>query len=156
MTKLTPLKTLVQKLAPLRARGKRIVFTNGCFDILHKGHTSYLQKAKKLGDVLVVGLNADASVRRIKGADRPLNRQRDRAEVLSALSCVDHVVIFSEATPLKAIQAIRPHILVKGGDWNKKDVVGGSFVETYGGAVRLVPYVRGFSTSELLRKTQTL
>ncbi len=155
-TKLLALNGLLRKLRASRAAGKRIVFTNGCFDILHRGHTSYLQKAKKLGDVLVVGLNSDASVRRLKGAGRPLNREKDRAEVLSALSCVDHVVIFSQESPLEVIRAIRPDVLVKGGDWKKKDVVGASLVEAHGGHVRLIPYVRGFSTSGLLGKIQNL
>jgi rfaE bifunctional protein nucleotidyltransferase chain/domain len=156
VTKLVTLNALLRKLKQARAQGKRLVFTNGCFDVLHKGHTTYLQKAKKLGDVLVVGINGDASVRRLKGADRPLNRQKDRAHVLSALACVDHVVIFHEDTPLKLIRAIRPQVLAKGGDWKKKDVVGASFVEAGGGVVRLIPYIRGYSTSEFLRKIQKL
>lgn len=155
-SKLTTPNAILQKLRAARALGKKVVFTNGCFDILHKGHTSYLQKAKKLGDVLVVGLNSDASVRRSKGPDRPVNREKDRAEVLSALSCVDHVVIFSQDTPLQLIRALRPHVLVKGGDWKKKDVVGGTFVESLGGKVRLIPYVKGFSTTGLLEKIRSL
>ena len=155
-SKLTSLKALLPKLKAARARGKKIVFTNGCFDLLHKGHTSYLQKAKELGDVLVIGLNSDASVRRAKGADRPLNHERDRAEVLSALSSVDHLVIFEKDTPLELIRALRPHVLVKGGDWKKKDVVGGTFVESCGGRVRLISYVKGFSTTGLLEKIRAL
>lgn len=155
-TKLTTLKALQRKLSAARNRGQKIVFTNGCFDILHKGHTSYLSKAKELGDILVVGLNSDASVRRIKGPERPLNDEKDRAEVLSALSSVDHVLIFREETPLKLIQALRPQVLVKGGDWKKKDVIGGSFVEAHGGRVRLIPYIRGFSTTGLLEKIRKL
>ena len=154
-SKLATLGALLQKLRSARARGKKVVFTNGCFDILHKGHTSYLEKAKKLGDVLVVGLNSDASVRRSKGPDRPLNREKDRAQVLSALSCVDHVVIFSQDTPIKLIQALRPHVLAKGGDWGKKDVVGATFIESLGGKVRLIPYVKGFSTTGLLEKIRS-
>ena len=135
---------------------KKIVFTNGCFDILHKGHVTYLQKARKLGDLLIVGINSDASVRRLKGADRPVNNEKDRAFVLGALDCVDKVVMFSEDTPEKLIRKIRPDVLVKGGDWKKENVVGGPFVESYGGKVRLIPFVKGFSTTGLLAKIQKL
>jgi len=137
-------------------RRKKIVFTNGCFDILHKGHVTYLQKARKLGDMLVVGINSDASVKRLKGPDRPVNGEKDRAFVLAALDCVDKVVMFSEDTPESLIRKIRPDVLVKGGDWKKKDVVGASFVESYGGKVRLIPFVKGFSTTGLLAKIQKL
>ncbi len=137
-------------------RRKKVVFTNGCFDILHKGHVAYLQKARKLGDSLVVGMNSDTSVKRLKGPDRPVNSEKDRAYVLSALGCVDKVVIFSENTPEKLIRALRPDVLVKGGDWKKKDVVGAPFVESYGGKVRILPFVKGFSTTGLLKKIQTL
>ena len=135
---------------------KKIVFTNGCFDILHKGHVSYLQKAKKLGDVLIVGMNTDASIRRLKGSGRPVNHEKDRAFVLSSLACVDRVVFFKENTPEKLIRKVRPDVLVKGGDWKKKDVVGASFVESYGGSVRLIPFVKGFSTTGILGKIQKL
>lgn len=137
-------------------RSKKVVFTNGCFDILHKGHVAYLQKAKKLGDVLVVGMNSNASVRRLKGSDRPVNSEKDRAFVLSALGCVDKVVIFSEDTPERLIRALRPDVLVKGGDWKKEDVIGAPFVESYGGKVRILPFVKGFSTTGLLEKIQKL
>ena len=135
---------------------KKIVFTNGCFDILHKGHVTYLRRARKLGNYLVVGLNSDASVRKIKGAGRPVNNERDRARVLSELRCVDRVILFHEDTPEKLIHKIRPDVLVKGGDWKKKNVIGASFVESYGGCVRLVPFVKGFSTTGLLRKIERL
>ena len=135
---------------------KKIVFTNGCFDLLHKGHVTYLQKARKLGDMLIVGINSDASVKRLKGADRPVNNEKDRAFVLGALDCVDKVVMFSEDTPEKLIRKIRPDVLVKGGDWKKENVVGGPFVESYGGKVRLIQFVKGFSTSGLLAKIQKL
>ncbi len=135
---------------------KKVVFTNGCFDILHKGHVSYLQKAKKLGDVLVVGLNSDSSTRRLKGAGRPVNSQKDRAQVLGALRCVDRVVLFSEDTPEKLIRRIRPDILVKGGDWKGKSIAGGAFVRSYGGKVKFLPFVKGFSTSGLLTKIEKL
>lgn len=136
---------------------KKVVFTNGCFDILHKGHVAYLEKARRLGDYLVVGLNSDASVRRLgKGPGRPVNSQKDRAAVLGALRCVDRVVIFGEDTPERLIRKVRPDVLVKGGDWKKENVVGASFVESYGGRVRLIPYVKGFSTTGLLAKIQKL
>ena len=135
---------------------KKIVFTNGCFDVLHKGHVFYLRRARKLGDVLIVGLNSDLSVRKIKGSGRPVNSQDDRAELLSELKCVDRVIIFNEDTPEKLIRKIRPDILVKGGDWKKKNVVGAAFVESYGGKVRLIPFVKGFSTTGLLGKIRKL
>ena len=156
MSKVCSLRQLPQALARLRRSGKRIVFTNGCFDILHKGHVRYLAQARRLGDALVVGVNADASVRRIKGPDRPVNRQADRAEVLSALGCVDLVTIFTQDTPEKLIRLVRPSVLAKGGDWKKKDIVGGSFVESLGGQVRVIPYVKGFSTTGLLGKIRAL
>ena len=135
---------------------KKVVFTNGCFDILHKGHVTYLQKAKKLGDILVVGINSDASVRRLKGSNRPVNNEKDRAFVLASLSCVDRVILFTEDTPEKLIRKIRPDVLVKGGDWKKENVVGAPFVESYGGKVWLIPFVKGFSTTGLLAKIQKL
>ncbi len=143
---------LLRALKKHKKSGEKIVFTNGCFDILHVGHVRYLEKTKSLGDVLVVGLNSDASVRRLKGPGRPLNRQRDRAEVLSALSCVDYVTFFSEATPLRLIQKVRPDFLVKGGDWDKRSIVGGDFVRSYGGRVVPLLFVNGYSTTALLRK----
>jgi D-glycero-beta-D-manno-heptose 1-phosphate adenylyltransferase len=135
---------------------KKVVFTNGCFDILHTGHVTYLEKAKRLGDVLVIGLNSDASVRRLKGAGRPVNSEKDRAKVLGALRCVDRVVVFREDTPEKLIRKVRPDVLVKGGDWKRKDVVGADFVESYGGKFRSIPYVKGFSTTGVLAKIRKL
>ena len=135
---------------------KKIVFTNGCFDLLHKGHVTYLRQARKLGDRLIVGLNSDASVKRIKGPGRPVNGQKDRAEVLSELKCVDRVIIFYEDTPEKLIRKIRPDVLVKGGDWKKNKIVGADFVESYGGRVRTIPFVKGFSTTGILEKIQKL
>jgi D-beta-D-heptose 7-phosphate kinase/D-beta-D-heptose 1-phosphate adenosyltransferase len=154
--KLKPLGRLASLLKRERKKGRKIVFTNGCFDILHVGHVRYLQKARSLGDLLVIGLNSDASVRRLKGAERPVAREKDRAEVLGALSCVDHLVLFPDATPERLIRAIRPDFLVKGGDWRKKDIVGSAFVESYGGSVRSLPYIRGFSTTRLLEKIKRL
>lgn len=155
-SKLKSLKSLAAALRPVRRSGKKIVFTNGCFDILHVGHVRYLNQARSLGDCLVVGLNADASVRNLKGNSRPLNCEKDRAEVLSALECVDHIAVFREDTPATLIRAVRPHLLVKGGDWKKKDIVGGEFVESYGGRVLSLPFVKGFSTTGLLEKIQKL
>ena len=154
--KLQTLASLKRSLARDRKAGKKIVFTNGCFDILHVGHVRYLSKARSLGDKLVIGLNTDASVRKLKGPDRPVNRQKDRAEILAALSAVDHVVFFSEPTPIKLIQALEPDILVKGGDWKKKDIVGSDVVEARGGQVRSLPFAKGFSTTGLLDKIKKL
>ena len=134
--------------------GQKIVFTNGCFDILHAGHVSYLVQAKKLGDYLIVGLNSDRSVRKIKGPKRPINPEKARAIVLSALSVVDYVVIFNEETPIRLIQKIEPHILVKGSDWKGKRVAGEREMLTWGGQVRFAPLVKGFSTTRTLQKIQ--
>jgi D-beta-D-heptose 7-phosphate kinase/D-beta-D-heptose 1-phosphate adenosyltransferase len=136
----------------LRAKGKKIVLTNGCFDILHAGHVRYLKKAKAFGDILVVGLNSDRSVRAIKGPTRPVVGQNDRAEVLSALECVDYVTVFGELTPVKLIKAVRPAVLVKGADWKIGDIAGSDFVSSYGGKTLTVSLVKGRSTSGIIRK----
>lgn len=135
-----------------RRTGKRVVFTNGCFDLLHAGHVTYLEKAKRLGDVLMVGLNSDASMKRIKGPDRPLTPERDRLRVLAALQAVDYVTLFSEETPLRLIRELRPHILVKGADWKKREIVGGREVESWGGRVKRIRLVPGRSTTAILKK----
>jgi len=140
----------------LRADGKRVVFTNGVFDILHPGHLRYLQHARSLGDALIVGLNADASVRRNKGPERPINLQEERAEVLEALECVDAVVLFEEDTPDRIIKAIQPDILVKGADWGENAIVGRDTVEARGGKVVRVPIEEGYSTTEIIRKIRAL
>jgi len=150
--KLQKPSVLLKKIRSARKRGARVVFTNGCFDLLHVGHIRLLEKAKSLGNILVVGLNSDASVRKLKGSHRPVNPVQVRAEVLAALEAVDFVTIFSEETPEKIIRKIRPHILVKGGDWKKEGVVGKEFVESYGGKVYLFPVVKGYSTTKLLQK----
>jgi D-beta-D-heptose 7-phosphate kinase/D-beta-D-heptose 1-phosphate adenosyltransferase len=155
-SKLKSLSGLKSAVKRDKNSGKKIVFTNGCFDILHVGHIRYLKSARSLGDCLVLGLNADVSVKRIKGKSRPVNSEKDRAEILSALECVDHLVLFSEKTPEKLIRALRPDFLVKGGDWKKKDIVGSDFVESYGGQVLSLPFVKGFSTTRLLEKIQKL
>ncbi|WP_461832314.1 D-glycero-beta-D-manno-heptose 1-phosphate adenylyltransferase [Aquifex sp.] len=149
------LKTLEELLSILqeeRKKGKKIVFTNGCFDIIHAGHVDYLEKAKKLGDILVVGLNSDNSVKRIKGEKRPINPQEQRAKVLSSLKPVDYVVIFEEDTPEKLIRAIKPDVLVKGGDWPIEKIVGKEFVESYGGKVLTIPFTYNVSTTEIIKK----
>ena len=136
-----------------RVKGDRIVFTNGVFDLMHRGHVTYLDEAAALGDRLVIGLNSDASVKRLgKGTDRPLNDQDSRAKVLSALRCVDAVVIFDEDTPLDLITALRPDVLVKGGDWSPERIVGAEIVKAAGGSVHSLPLVEGFSTTALLTK----
>lgn len=131
---------------------KKIVFTNGCFDILHVGHIRYLQEARKLGDMLVVGLNSDASVRRLKGSTRPVNEEKDRAELLCALDCVDYVVMFEEDTPYDLISQLQPDILVKGGDYKPDEVVGKDIVEKRGGCLKLISFVEGKSTTKIIEK----
>jgi rfaE bifunctional protein nucleotidyltransferase chain/domain len=140
----------------LREQGRRIVFTNGVFDILHPGHVRYLQHARSLGDALILGLNADASVRRNKGPERPINPQAERAEILEALACVDAVVLFEEDTPDRVIKAIQPDILVKGADWGEHAIVGRETVEARGGKVVRVPIEEGYSTTEIIRKIRAL
>ncbi len=135
----------------LQRQGKKIAFTNGTFDLLHLGHVTYLQKAREQGDVLFVGLNSDASVKSYKGPDRPLNPQKDRALVLSALACVNYVVIFNEPTPLHLIEAIRPDVLVKGADWPKFKIAGADLVESWGGKVRRIRLVPGRSTTRIIQ-----
>ena len=144
----------IQRMANIwRMKGDRIVFTNGCFDILHRGHVEYLEEAAALGDRLVIGLNTDDSVRRQnKGPDRPLNDQESRAKVLCALRCVDAVVLFDTDTPLELITAIAPQVLVKGGDWAVTEIVGADVVQAAGGEVRSLKLVDGFSTTALVDK----
>jgi D-beta-D-heptose 7-phosphate kinase/D-beta-D-heptose 1-phosphate adenosyltransferase len=134
----------------LKKKGKRIVFTNGCFDLLHLGHIRYLEKAKSLGDILVVGVNSDRSVRNLKGSERPILPEEERVEILSGLECVDYVTLFDELTPLELISSLQPHILVKGGDWAKETTVGREVVERSGGEVVILPFVEGSSTSNLI------
>ena len=150
-------KILTREQAIIRRREwkdnrKRVVFTNGCFDLLHPGHVRLLEQARALGDALVVGLNNDASVRRLKGDSRPLVPEAGRAEVLAALACVDAVTIFEEDTPRELIAALLPDVLVKGGDWMPDKIVGRQEVEAAGGKVVVVPYIEGYSTSALIEK----
>ena len=136
----------------LKGRGKRIVFTNGTFDLLHLGHVDYLQKARRLGDVLVVGVNSDRSVKTYKQPDRPVNSEKDRMKVLSALECVDFAVLFRDPTPIRLIHTIRPDVLVKGADWKKHQIVGANQVESWGGKVKRVSLVPGRSTTKLIER----
>jgi rfaE bifunctional protein nucleotidyltransferase chain/domain len=134
--------------------GKKIVFTNGCFDILHLGHVEYLNEARALGDALIIGLNSDASVKRLKGPDRPINNEHDRKEMLLNLRAVDSVQIFDNETPLEIIQMISPSILVKGGDWKVEQIVGYEFVLSHGGIVKSLSFKNGYSTSNLIKNVQ--
>jgi D-beta-D-heptose 7-phosphate kinase/D-beta-D-heptose 1-phosphate adenosyltransferase len=144
-------KELLRIIKDLKAKGKRIVFTNGCFDLLHIGHIRYLEEARALGDFLVVGVNSDSSVRKLKGPQRPVLPEEERAEILSGLGCVDYITLFDEIDPLKLITSLHPHILVKGGDWTKEQTVGKEVVERSGGEVVIIPFVKGASTSNLIK-----
>ena len=134
----------------LKTKGKRIVFTNGCFDLLHIGHIRYLEEARSLGDILVVGVNSDRSVRGLKGPNRPILPEEERAEILSGLECVNYITLFDEPTPLELISSLQPQVLVKGGDWTKEAAVGKEVVEKSGGEVVILPFVEGSSTSNLI------
>jgi rfaE bifunctional protein nucleotidyltransferase chain/domain len=150
--KIKTLNEIVRLRSRLRESGMKLVFTNGCFDILHVGHVRYLNNARSLGDALVVGVNSDQSVHKIKGASRPIVPERERAEVLAALTCVNYVFIFDDPTPKRVIDAIVPDILVKGADWNINEIVGRDTVEKAGGIVLNVPLVEGSSTTDIIEK----
>jgi D-beta-D-heptose 7-phosphate kinase/D-beta-D-heptose 1-phosphate adenosyltransferase len=154
-SKVKSLAVLVRAVRRAQKAGARVVFTNGCFDLLHVGHVRYLEQARSMGDVLVVALNSDASMRRLKGPTRPVVPQAQRAEVLAALAAVDHVVIFHEADPARVIRAVRPNLLVKGGDWSEDRIIGADFVRSIGGDVRSLPYITGNSTSALIKRIAT-
>jgi D-beta-D-heptose 7-phosphate kinase/D-beta-D-heptose 1-phosphate adenosyltransferase len=145
---------LLHELDSRRRLGQRVAFTNGCFDVLHAGHVQYLQEARAQADVLVVGLNSDASIRDLKGPGRPINPVAARSFVLAALQAVDYVTVFDEATPLEVIRIVRPDVLVKGADYRKSEVVGAEFVESYGGRVHLAALREGYSTTNLLRRLE--
>lgn len=147
-----PLSELLPRLEEVRHTGRRIVFTNGVFDLIHPGHIRYLRAARDLGGVLVVGLNTDDSVRRLKGPGRPILAQNERARILSALEMVDHVVLFGEDTPLQLIKAVRPDVLVKGADYALHEIVGRDEVESWGGEVRTVELVQGASSTDVVRR----
>ncbi len=145
-------ENLKERLDSLKNEGKTIVFTNGCFDIIHAGHVRYLGEAKKLGDILVLALNSDSSVKAIKGERRPIMPQEERAIVVGSLESVDYVTLFDEETPLRLIEYLRPHILVKGGDWDEENVVGRDAVREWGGTVVIIPEVKGASTTNIIEK----
>ncbi len=150
--KILKLDALEARLTRVRADGKRVVFTNGCFDLLHPGHVRYLQKARGLGDALVVACNSDESVRRLKGAGRPVMPAVQRCEVLAALECVDYVTVFDEDTPLEIIRQLRPDVLVKGGDWPLDRIVGREIVESNGGKVIALEFEEGYSTTDIIAR----
>ncbi len=150
--KLVPRGVAVREARAARRRGERVVFTNGCFDLLHIGHLRSLEQASRLGDRLVVAVNSDASVRRLKGARRPIVPARQRAEIVAALECVDWVILFRESTPLTLIRALRPDVLAKGGDWRLEEIVGREEVEGWGGRVVRLRTVRGFRSSALIER----
>jgi D-beta-D-heptose 7-phosphate kinase/D-beta-D-heptose 1-phosphate adenosyltransferase len=150
--KIVPPRAVAGLFSRLRREGQRIVLTNGCFDILHAGHARYLRQAAALGDVLVVGLNSDASVRRLKGTGRPVQPERDRAYLLASLESVSYVVVFPEDTPDVLVRRVVPHVLVKGGDWKGKEIVGAGFVRENGGTVRTLRYLEGRSTTSIIRR----
>ena len=145
-------KQLKNIVKGLRKQGKKIAFTNGCFDLLHYGHIKYLQDAKRLADKLIIGLNSDSSLRKIKGKKRPINTQTDRAKILAALAAVDYLVVFNQETPLKLIKLVSPDLLIKGGDWERDKIVGADFVKSYGARVITIPYLKGYSTTKLIEK----
>jgi rfaE bifunctional protein nucleotidyltransferase chain/domain len=150
------LEELILQFGPGKRNGRRVVFTNGCFDLLHPGHIKLLEAARSKGDALIVGINSDDSVRTLKGAGRPVIPEQERAEILASFECVDAVVVFDELTPQKTVAALLPDILVKGGDWPGNQIVGREEVEAAGGKVVLIDVVEGFSTTEILRRIQSL
>jgi D-beta-D-heptose 7-phosphate kinase/D-beta-D-heptose 1-phosphate adenosyltransferase len=152
--KVRTLDQLLPELAAYRKQGQKVAFTNGCFDILHAGHVSLLRRSRQQADLLVVGLNSDDSIRRLKGPTRPVNAETDRLMVLSELQSVDYIVLFEEDTPLKLLETIRPDVLVKGADYARSQVVGGDMVESFGGRVVLLDLVEGRSTTNIIRKAQ--
>ncbi|MDD2688820.1 MAG: D-glycero-beta-D-manno-heptose 1-phosphate adenylyltransferase [Candidatus Omnitrophica bacterium] len=154
--KIKPVQELRKIISRLKCEGKRIVFTNGCFDLLHYGHVKYLADAKKKGDILIVAINSDASVKRIKGDKRPIINEKDRLKTVASLVSVDYVVLFKEDTPLKLIKLLRPDILVKGADWSKNNIVGKDYVLSYGGRVSTVRLVKGYSTTLLIKKIKKI
>ncbi len=147
---------LKEKIESLKKENKKIVFTNGCFDIIHPGHVDYLRKAKALGSILVVGVNSDISVKRIKGKNRPINNESDRLAVLSAFSCIDYLTLFEEDTPYNLIALIQPDVLVKGGDWAVNSIVGKDIVEQNGGEVLNIEFLPGYSTTSIIQKIKNL
>jgi rfaE bifunctional protein nucleotidyltransferase chain/domain len=152
--KIKNLPEFKKEIEALKAKGQRIVFTNGCFDLLHPGHMRYLYAARQLGDYLIVAVNTDRSVKIIKGASRPIQSQDERTELLAALSFVDAVVLFDEDNPLMVIQQLVPNVLVKGGDWTEDKIIGADVVKKAGGVVKSLPFVSGYSTSAIIEKIE--
>jgi rfaE bifunctional protein nucleotidyltransferase chain/domain len=156
MAKILDLGALIQERRRLRSEGKRLVFTNGCFDLLHRGHVRYLQDARSLGDALVVALNSDRSVRELKGEGRPILNEQERAEVIGALGVVDYVIVFDDETPRQLIAGVLPDVLVKGGDWPLDQIVGREEVEATGGRVISLPFVEGSSTTDIIERIRKI
>ncbi len=154
--KIKNLGKLKKIISYLKAKGKKVVFTNGCFDLLHYGHVKYLEEAKKKGDILVVGINSDASIKKLKGDKRPIINEEDRQQLVAALESVDFVVLFKEDTPCKIIKLLKPDILVKGADWHKNNIAGKDTVLGYGGSVSTIKLVKNRSTSNLIKKIAKL
>ncbi|MFN4122526.1 MAG: D-glycero-beta-D-manno-heptose 1-phosphate adenylyltransferase [Flavobacteriales bacterium] len=154
--KIYELDRLVKQIAAWRLKGDKIVFTNGCFDILHLGHAKYLAEARSLGNRLIIGLNSDLSVKRLKGAERPVNKEKDRSFLLASLLQTDGIVLFQEDTPADLISAIKPDILVKGGDYSEHEIVGADFVKSHGGQVVIIPFVNGYSTTGIIEKSNKM
>lgn len=155
-SKITDEEELKYTLSHYRFKGQEIVFTNGCFDLLHRGHVEYLLEASELGDVMIVGLNSDNSVRKLKGPGRPLQDENSRALILASLSFVDHIILFDEDTPINLIKFVQPDILVKGGDYDPEEIVGSDVVMARGGKVKVIRYIPGFSTTGLIEKLRSV
>ncbi len=146
--------SLTEALNHYRSENKKIVFTNGCFDLLHLGHITYLEEAKQLGDILIVGINSDFSVKKLKGPSRPIQNENDRCQIIAALKSVDHSILFSEETPLNLIKNVKPDVLVKGGDWKIEQIAGSDFVLGYGGRVQSLNFVANRSTTSIIEKSK--
>lgn len=147
--------SILQTVTTWKAHDQKIVFTNGCFDLLHYGHIHYLAEAKSLGDKLIVGLNSDDSIRKLKGPHRPIKEENSRLFILAALQSIDAVILFAEDTPINLVKLIQPHIIVKGGDWQPKDIVGADIVLADGGTVKSLPFIKGYSTTNLEQKVKS-
>ncbi|MBO0722494.1 MAG: D-glycero-beta-D-manno-heptose 1-phosphate adenylyltransferase [Blastocatellia bacterium] len=156
MGEVLSLKQMLSERERLRSQKRKVVFTNGCFDLIHPGHVRILREARSLGDALIVAINSDRSVRELKGPNRPILNENERAEVLAALACVDYVITFDDVLPRETIKAIRPDVLVKGGDYTPDTIVGRAEVEAQGGEVKSLSYIEGFSTSDLIERIRKL
>ena len=153
---ITNIEDFIEIRKKIKEKNQKIIFTNGCFDIIHRGHIEYLNESKSLGDILIVGLNSDESVRKLKGEKRPVNKELDRAAVLDNIKSVDYVIIFGEETPYELIKKVIPDILVKGGDWKESEIVGADIVKNNGGVVKSLKYIKNYSTTEILKKICSL